>query len=226
MSFMARAVGRVCTLGVALCACSLARAQDRPVEQGVGDVDPLQRSLRVISPDLRLDTAFEHIYRVDESDPQSPFYRRAGGLYAVFPQSEYYLTREGVVAGIPAGTVFHFGKPGSDAMPSVERPESLSIDRLRLNDISASRQRGRMLPTPIVSERLDRSAPPTDERTQPPPTTATPTTPPVPTAPARTTVLTDEDRDTRNPGVMSDNWYRARRLAQIAAQHAPASGVR
>lgn len=192
-------------LAAVACAPSAA-AQDQPIEQGVADVDPLRRSFRVISPDLRLDVGFEGLYRLDEADAASPFYRRAGGLYAVFPQSVYFETRQGVIAEIPPGTVFHFGKPEPAMAPGDALPPgaSLSIDRIRMNETSGLRQLSRLSPSPLMQPRLDRAAPATDERNKH-------------EAPAE---RSDAPLTPREPGVMSDEAYRARRLAQIAARHA------
>lgn len=55
------------------------RAQDQPVQQGVADVDPLLESLRTYSPSLRQDNNYQHVYILDRNDPNSPFFRRAGG---------------------------------------------------------------------------------------------------------------------------------------------------
>lgn len=197
--------GRVIVLVAMVCAPS-ALAQDQPIEQGVADVDPLRRSFRVINPDLRMDVGFEGLYRLDESDAASPFYRRAGGVYAVFPQSVYFETRQGLIVDIPPGTVFHFGKPEPAMVPGDALPpgESLSIDRLRLNGASGLRQQSRRSPSPLMQTRQDRAAPPTDERNK-----QDAGGEPEEAAPAA-----------REPGVMSDEAYRARRLAQIAARHA------
>ncbi|MCA9282497.1 MAG: hypothetical protein H6812_13850 [Phycisphaeraceae bacterium] len=181
------------------------RAQDQPVQQGVADVDPLLESLRTYSPSLRQDNNYQHVYILDRNDPNSPFFRRAGGLYAVFPRSEYVLTSDGVVAAVPPGTVFHFGRPEpGHALPApVERDGTLSSGRLRDSGTSDHRFINRQAATPIVTQRLDRSA----------------------------DAMRPNESDARSneqlrfvehaPGVMSDAQYRARRLAQIAARHMP-----
>ncbi len=205
MSAMSRRVNGCAMVLAAMAFAPSAAAQDQPIEQGVADVDPLRRSFRVINPDLRMDVGFEGLYRLDESDAASPFYRRAGGLYAVFPQSVYFETRQGVIVDIPPGTVFHFGKPEPATAPGDALPPgaSLSIDRIRMNETSGLRQQSRLSPSPLMQARLDRAAPPTDERN---------------------THDAGAERDeatmtAREPGVMSDDAYRARRLAQIAARH-------
>lgn len=191
----------LCATGVPVC------AQDRPVEQGVADVDPLAESLRVVPHSLRHDSNFEHVYRLDGAGDFGPFYRRAGGIYAVFPRSEYYLTRRGVVAPVPPGTIYYLGKPEFDAPSPPVGPTdgSISGDRLRVTGASDQRFVGRLAPSMFRTERLDRTAPPPHERTIDPETEARPL--PRVEAPARAV------------GVMSDSAYRARRLAEIAARH-------
>lgn len=191
-------------LAVAAPICS---AQDRPVQQGVADVDPLLESLRAYSPSLRLDNNFEHVYLLDANDPNSPFFRRAGGLYAVFPRSEYVLTRDGVIAAVPPGTIFHFGRPETESTTANAPRNSapLSVDRLRDTGASDQRHIGRQAPTPIVTNRLDRSAGASRQ-----PDTESRSTPVEQLLPAKSA-----------QGVMSDAQYRARRLAQIVARHAP-----
>lgn len=195
----------VCTLLAA--APTLCAAQDQPVQPGVADTDPLGESLRRLSPSLRIDNNFEHVYRLDPTDENSPFFRRAGGLYAVFPRSQYVLTRRGVVAAVPPGTVFHFGRPevGSTSSASADEPGSISNARLRQSGASDQRFVGRLAPGTFMPNRLDRAAPPAHERD---------VSDDLPAAPVRADAP-------RAQGVMSDESYRARRLAQIAARLAP-----
>ena len=78
-----------------------------PVEQGVGDVDPLQVSLRAPTGDLQQDVAFEQVY----VGPDGKFYRVSGALYAQFEQSIYVSTGWGAAPVIPPGAVFFIGAP-------------------------------------------------------------------------------------------------------------------
>jgi len=105
----------------------------QPVEQGVGDVNPLSQSQRVLPVDLFVPTRFEKVYKLEDvirrgdgmhlsgSKPQSGFVRFSGGVAAVFPYSTYEPTPRGKVATIPAGTVFHL-----DLRPA--RPGDLHFD--------------------------------------------------------------------------------------------------
>ncbi len=79
------------------------------VLQGVGDLNTLGTSLysTETTVDLRGATGFEQVYR----GPDGRFYRFDGAIGASFPQSEYYMTRDGVHAAIPGGTIFHIGPP-------------------------------------------------------------------------------------------------------------------
>lgn len=101
--------------GAAALSCSvLAHGQAEivgpmPVDQGYGDVSPLQTSQRVLQPSRRLETAFEGLYQHPGLDGK--FFRQAGGIYAVFDQSDYVATRFGTVATVPAGTTYYIGAP-------------------------------------------------------------------------------------------------------------------
>ena len=80
----------------------------RLADQGVDDVGPLSTSLRDVNNrvELRRDSAWERVYR----DPGTGLlYRYSGGLGASFRRSAYTPTRNGAVAEIPAGTVYHIG---------------------------------------------------------------------------------------------------------------------
>lgn len=110
-----------------------------PVEQGVGDVNPLGQSQRVLPVDLFVPTRFEKVYRLEDvirrGDGLSPagtekgqtgFVRFSGGVAAVFPFSTYERTSRGNVATIPAGTVFHLdlrpARPGDVQFDDVATP--------------------------------------------------------------------------------------------------------
>lgn len=80
----------------------------KPVDPGVADVDPLASSGRVLPKDLRQPANFDRVYEV-ELEGKRYFVRAHGGVYAVFPRSDYVQTRRGAVPIVPAGTVFHLG---------------------------------------------------------------------------------------------------------------------
>lgn len=91
------------------------------VEPAVADVDPLRTSLRTYPTDLRQPMGFRDVFRISGSGPQATrlgfasasgqdlMARRDGAVTAVFPQSVYIETRQGVVPEIPPGTIFFIG---------------------------------------------------------------------------------------------------------------------
>lgn len=94
---------------------SSAFGQAKLVDQSVEDVDPLATSLRFLQPQLRQDTDFTLLY----SDPRYPgwYYRRDGAITAFVPQGDYFATRDGIHAAIPAGTIFFIGDPSPEMLP-------------------------------------------------------------------------------------------------------------
>lgn len=122
------------TLGV-IVATSLARPPMEliPVEEGIGDVDSLAADLRVQPRDLRTPLGFERVYRVPGRDDL--YMRVSGGLYAVFPRSEYVPGPGGMWPVIPAGTRFYpgglppelLGAPAPEARGGTDGPERISL---------------------------------------------------------------------------------------------------
>lgn len=95
---------------------------ERRVDQGIEDVGVLNDSLRLMPMDLRIPDDWQQLYRLDSS--RGPlFARRAGGLTAVFPESDYADTASGAVATIPASTIFVIGDPA----PSLLRQLGLAM---------------------------------------------------------------------------------------------------
>lgn len=94
----------------------------KPVDPGVADADPLATSGRILPTDLRQPANFDRVYEV-ELDGKRFFVRAHGGVYAVFPRSDYVQTRQGVIPIVPAGTVFHLG-----SLPKSERASSSAAD--------------------------------------------------------------------------------------------------
>lgn len=90
---------------------SATRTSLEMLEQGVEDVGPLATSQRVPPADLRVASDFEHVYRVPGND--SMLMRRDGALTAVFPRSEYLLTKDGSFAALPAGLTWVIGEPAT-----------------------------------------------------------------------------------------------------------------
>jgi hypothetical protein len=91
--------------------------EPRPVDAGVGDVSPLQRSLRTVPLDLRVDSGFSSVVELERPTrlvgPGAPrvFARRSGAITAIFPESSYTWSKDGrVVIEVPAGTVYQIGE--------------------------------------------------------------------------------------------------------------------
>ena len=75
------------------------------VDPTLGDVSPLGESLREVNmqADFRVPTGFQNVYRVPGRDDL--LMSANGAMYAIFPQSSYLATSQGMVATVPAGTV-------------------------------------------------------------------------------------------------------------------------
>lgn len=82
----------------------------QPVDQGFADTNPLSASTRVLQRDLRAPSGFDRVYRLYGSGSGEMYARASGGLTAVFPRSAYRSTSRGIVAEVPAGTVYYIGK--------------------------------------------------------------------------------------------------------------------
>jgi len=81
-----------------------------PVEQIIGDMNPLSVSLRRLQTGLRHPVGFEGVYRADGYGDRDRLMRMHGGLRAVFPQSQYGMNRDNEIEVlIPANTVFQIG---------------------------------------------------------------------------------------------------------------------
>ncbi len=110
---------------VALCLAGAAHGQYdpkavRPVEPGVGDINPIGISTRILPIDLRQPMDFERVYRVPGSSRgvgsmmqvgEERFARVSGGVTAVFARSDYVETKHGIRPAIPDGTIFYIGQP-------------------------------------------------------------------------------------------------------------------
>lgn len=88
------------------------------IDPSYGDVSPLGESLRDVNMriDLRTPFGFNDVYRVPGRDDL--LMRANGGMYAIFPQSVYAPSENGVTATVPPGTVFSIGMPGPWTLPS------------------------------------------------------------------------------------------------------------
>ena len=118
--------GSICkslVAGLVLSLPSISTAQDSvqeelvPVDAFVEDASGLSTSLREVQYGIQVPYGFEQLMR--EDTPAGRYVRRAAGLWAVFPRSEYLPTGSGYIATWPADTRFHIGPP--------RRSESMSI---------------------------------------------------------------------------------------------------
>jgi hypothetical protein len=103
-----------------------------PVEQAVADISPLSISLRQLEPDFGAPQQFDRVY----TSPDFPgmYLRVNGALTAVFPQSEYVITNDGISPILPRNTEFFIGLPPrltptapgvSSKTPSSQLPSAL-----------------------------------------------------------------------------------------------------
>jgi len=103
-----------------------------PVEQAVADISPLSVSLRQLEPDFSAPQQFDRVY----TSPDFPgmYLRINGALTAVFPQSEYIITNDGISPILPRNTEFFIGLPPrltpiapgvSSKTPSSQLPSAL-----------------------------------------------------------------------------------------------------
>ena len=82
------------------------------VDQTVGDLGPLNLSLRKPEAGIALPTGFRKVFRIEsdsETGSDGRLMRANGGLAAVFDQSVYVRTEEGILPDIPASTTWVIG---------------------------------------------------------------------------------------------------------------------
>lgn len=121
---------------------AVTRVELRPVEQGIGDVSPLSANLRSLPTDLRMPIRFDRVYRLSDIAAAQPAWRGPGrsfgsqpegfvrfnaGVSAVFPYSAYTPSRDGFIAEVPPGTVFHLGlkpQPAGGRFSFMDSPTS------------------------------------------------------------------------------------------------------
>ncbi len=99
-----------------------------PVDSFVEDSSDLSTSLRQVEYGIQVPYGFEQL--MQENRPDGRFVRRAAGLWAVFPRSEYMPTESGYVATWPAGTYFHIGPPRRSVVDSVAVPSTGLMERV------------------------------------------------------------------------------------------------
>lgn len=97
-----------------------------PVDQRIGDVGPLSTSQREISPGLAAPSGFDTVYRVPGRNDL--LMRIDGGVVAVFPQSQYVRTENGVTTVIPPNTMFYIGLPQTEDLAQFSGTPAGSTD--------------------------------------------------------------------------------------------------
>jgi hypothetical protein len=145
----------------------------KPVEQGVADTDPLSISLRVLRPDPRYSTNFERLYeaRLDpriygpELANQRYYVRFAGGVAAVFPQSEYVMFKGTKYAKIPPGTVYSIGGPLAQLMGAPRFADKSEPARVNASQY-ASLDARKTIDRRAASTKVNNAAQPTRQQTQ------------------------------------------------------------
>ncbi|MFN0012293.1 MAG: hypothetical protein ACKVS8_11695 [Phycisphaerales bacterium] len=122
------------------------RPQDlRKVEQTEADVGPLRTSNRVQPPDLLQPRGFREVYQIPRDSPSKYagwFARVDGGVIAVFPRSQYDMTKEGTKPLVPPATEFFLGSVPGGAAAAAPVSTALSArvagqDRLDTSDTTA-----------------------------------------------------------------------------------------
>lgn len=82
------------------------------VDQTVGDLGPLNLSLRKPEAGMAMPTGFQKVYRIEsdsETGSDGRLMRANGGLAAVFDQSVYLRTEQGILPDIPSSTTWVIG---------------------------------------------------------------------------------------------------------------------
>ena len=140
-----------------------------PVDSFVEDSSDLSTSLRQVEYGIQIPYGFEQL--MQENTPDGRFVRRAAGLWAVFPRSEYIATDSGYIATWPAGTYFHIGPPRRSTAASVATPligskervdpgkseEGLQAESIVSNAMIAESSDGRFTTDPVDENPTDES---------------------------------------------------------------------
>jgi len=131
----------------------------RRVDEGIEDTGLLRLGGRVAPLDLRMPAGFDEVYRIPGAPsgipgvPGAPdqFARISGGVAAVFPFSEYTLTKDGLAVLIPAGTKYFIGNlPKSGGKPTPTPTPGLTAASSKAHTGDAAK---------VSAQRLDDPAP-------------------------------------------------------------------
>ena len=110
----------------------------QPVDQRVADRGALSTSLLWVQYGLNQPYDFNDLYKLPVGTES--YVRRNSGLWAVFPDSMYLNTEEGISTAVPAGTVFYIGG-ARDVLPQIQRNQGpyQSTDAVPANRVIESR---------------------------------------------------------------------------------------
>lgn len=185
---------------------SLGPADLERVEGEVADLNPLSTSGRVMPVSLNVPSDFKGVYRIPAGAPTPYagwFARVAGGVIAVFPQSEYrYNKDEGVYPVVPPGTHYLLGGVplGDPASPAPDARVG-GPERLRQTSQTMTRQDLWVRPA-LPGDRAPRS--------------------PLDTARAEGSGSSPAACAQRTQRLIDDEPYRAGRVSQLLARAASA----
>jgi len=124
----------------------------QPVEQRVADNGPLSTSLKWVQYGLREPYSFSELYQLPVG--QRNYVRRNAGLWAVFPRSLYMPSEEGVVASVPAGTMYYIGGP-TEVLPKIASQQAAYVP---VGQISPDRVDEQRLEAELIDLRIPPSA--------------------------------------------------------------------
>jgi hypothetical protein len=191
----------------------------QPIDQTVADVNPLSASLRQVHRDLRQPTGFQSVYHVPGHDDL--LMRVNGGIYAVFPESEYTVNRKGrTVPLIPAGTVFYIGLPNKLTTPPGRSSNAHTGIEPTVRLVSQIDSRSPVdAPVGVVNTMLDMKIGEVDQNGKP---LALAQQPLVQNDP-QPAAMPDPSRFA-GPTIVNDSSYRARRLDELLQRAARSAG--
>jgi hypothetical protein len=192
------------------------------------DIGPLSESLRRMDfqADFRTPMGFQNVYRVPGRDDL--LMRASGAVYAVFPQSVYVATGDGLAATVPPGTVFSIGQPGpwlmplegsqpAGFLPQDGRPAAPAKEAVGADAAVVTAVQGRVIPrrsTFVVGDAWDRDGAPQYGREEEADVAAT----------RREIVRAmPPDPSTFLKTIVTDEAYRCARLAELLQRAALAS---
>lgn len=125
----------------------------RRVDAGVDDLGGLEAPARLIDKGLRHPNDWSGVYQIPPGTGtryDGWFVRVRGGVYAVFPRSEYVPTPDGVYVPVPAGTLFFIGGiPVADDVARTGRGRDMVDLRRDMRLAETGRVAGQGLPAPV-----------------------------------------------------------------------------